>query len=298
MQSLPVLPILNDLVWPPAAMMTAEQRSQLYVERAPHIESRIQAVDSHAGVRRQPTEVAVVEMVDVFYPERTMRFIDAVNTAADAENVGALVVYINSPGGSSVFGPEANDAVWRASQAKPTIAVCEGLCTSLAYFVACGCREIVASPSTLVGSIGTRLTLIDSSKAFEQMGLKIIPIDTGKYKSAGSPGTPIDEGQIGYFQSIVDEIQKPFIAAVMRGRKMDARRVKDIADAAVYSAPQALGLKLIDRIATVNDAVAEFVRRVFPTPSPFEIAQAELAAKQESLKQSSYMPSKHWTAYR
>jgi len=108
----------------------------------------------------------------------------------------------------------------------------------------------------MVGSIGVKLMLYDFSQAFENEGVKAIPIDTGEFKSAGEMGTEITEEQQADFQRIVDRFFDGFINAVMRGRNMSEESVRAVADGRVFIGQEAVDSNLVDGIQTLRETLS------------------------------------------
>jgi signal peptide peptidase SppA len=145
----------------------------------------------------------------------------AIREAVEREDVQAIFLDIDSPGGTVNGTPELAQTVADASRQKYVYAFTSGQMCSAAYWVASQCDAIYCSPSARVGSIGVILPVVDSSEAFRQEGLKIEVFAAGKFKSAGTPGTSLTEEQREWLQSDVNEIAADFKAAVLaRGRKI------------------------------------------------------------------------------
>lgn len=181
----------------------------------------------------------------------------AVQAAAADESVTAILLLVDSPGGTVDGLAELADAIFQARQAKPVIAQVCGLCASAAYYAASQATSIHAHRMDMVGSIGTRYLLYDWSEAFAEAGIEAVAIDTGKYKSAGAMGTAITEDHRAEFQRIVDEYFADFVAAIVRGRGLDEKVVRESADGRVWIGADAVRRKLIDGIQTLDQTLAE-----------------------------------------
>lgn len=182
----------------------------------------------------------------------------ALAAAVEDDGIDTIILAVDSPGGSVDGTVELADAVYEAAQIKNVIAHVDGMAASAAYFVASQARQVfVHAGSDMVGSIGTRIMLYDFSQMFENDGIKAIPVDTGDFKSAGAMGTKLTEEQIADFQRIVDAANGFFLAAVQRGRNMDAKAVKAVADGRMFTAGEALSLGLIDGIKTISETLSD-----------------------------------------
>ena len=187
-------------------------------------ESQLLSVDGGIGtvVLRGPM-MRNPDVIDqlVFGATDTEEVMAAVNEAAGREDVQAIILDIDSPGGSVNGTPELAAAVAAASKAKTVYAFSAGQMCSVAYWVASQCDAVYATPSARVGSIGVILPVVDSSEAFAKAGLKMEVFAAGKFKSAGTPGTSLTEEQKDWLQSEVEEIAADFRTAVLaRGRKI------------------------------------------------------------------------------
>lgn len=180
----------------------------------------------------------------------------AVEAASTMANVRNIMVRFDTPGGAVDGLAEFGDAIRGARAAgKRVIAQVDGMCCSAGYYIASLADEVVAGRMDLIGSIGTRVMLYDFSKLFANEGIEAVPIDTGEYKSAGAMGTEITDSHRADFQRIVDAYFSDFRDTVMEGRGMSRNEFDAVADGRVFTAGEALGLGLIDRIGTIEDTV-------------------------------------------
>jgi signal peptide peptidase SppA len=179
--------------------------------------------------------------------------------AADPE-IDAILLRFDTPGGSVDGLAELGDAVFavRQRQAKPVIAQVDGMCCSAGYYVASQADEIRSGRMDTIGSIGTRMLLYDWHVLFEKEGIEAVPIDTGAYKSTGALGTEITPEQRAFLQEYVNAYFADFKAVIGRGRQaLRGERLDAIADGRWWDAPKALQLGLIDRLASLDETLAE-----------------------------------------
>src|SRR5690606_31819803 len=115
----------------------------------------------------------------------TVRTRRAIRSAAADKSVSAIMLLIDSPGGSVSGTSDLADDVANAKKKKPVYAYIEDTCCSAAYWVASQCSAIYANPTAIVGSIGTYMVVADYSRMAENAGVKVHCISTGKYKGAG-----------------------------------------------------------------------------------------------------------------
>ncbi|NTU67974.1 MAG: signal peptide peptidase SppA [Chlorobiaceae bacterium] len=185
---------------------------------------------------------------------------DSIMTAAANKDISGIVLNISSPGGTVAGTPELAESVKAANQKKPVVAYVDDLAASAAYWIASQAESIYASRQAVVGSIGVRMAMYDMSKAYEQAGIKVIPIDTGKFKSAGLAGTEISDEQKQMYQDIVDAHFSEFKSAVIKGRGMDDNTWDKVKDAQVFHASKAKSARLIDGISTLSEVIKEIGR--------------------------------------
>ena len=167
------------------------------------------------------------------------------------EDVKGIFLDIDSPGGGVTGVPEFGRML--SDVEKPVVAYTDGLMASAGYWIASGADAIFASPSSVVGSIGVYMAVLDSSRAYELEGYKQNLIATGKYKGAGVPGVPVTEEQLANFQKGVDEVMQWFVAAVTMHRDVSA----DSMQGQTFHAKEAQERGLIDGVSSREDAVQE-----------------------------------------
>lgn len=186
----------------------------------------------------------------------TLEIRDMVNKAAMDPSVKRIVLNIDSPGGQVVGTEALGVAIARAKDRKPVCAFVSDNCHSAAYWVASQATEIVATPASQVGSIGTFLVMHDSSEAYKDMGVKVHVIKAGEYKGAGVEGTEVTDEQLQQAQELVNAINDQFVSAVAAGRGMSMSEAKKLADGRSHLGAAALELGLVDRlVATIDDVL-------------------------------------------
>ena len=176
-----------------------------------------------------------------------------IQQANNDENIDAIVLDINSPGGTSVAADEVSNAVKNSK--KPIIAWISDVGASAAYLIASSADKIVASRTSLVGNIGTIIELEDNSKQYEKKGTKKYVIKGGEYKDIMSDYRNMTKNESAMIQSIVDEDYDLFIDDVAKNRNLSKDYVKTVADGKIYSGNQALKVKLVDSVGLKEDAL-------------------------------------------
>lgn len=130
----------------------------------------------------------------------------------------------------------------------------EDIGASAAYWGASAASEITANAAAIVGSIGTYAVVTDLSAAAENDGVKVHVVRAGEYKGAGVPGTEVTDEQLAEVQRLINSRNDFFLRAVSSGRSLPIAQVRELADGRVHPAKDALNLRLIDRIASFDDA--------------------------------------------
>jgi len=192
------------------------------------------------------------------------RLLEQLDKAERDSHVVAVVLRINSPGGSVTASELVYQEVvrFRKTTGKPVFAVMMDVAASGGYYVACACDEIWAYGSSVTGSIGVLAQFLDLSGTMQKIGMSAPAITSGPNKDAGSPFRSMTAEQRAIFQSIVDEMYESFVAVVRDGRSgLTEEKVRELADGRVYTAGQALEQGLIDHIGTIRDALAALRER-------------------------------------
>ncbi|MCX8494773.1 MAG: S49 family peptidase [Akkermansiaceae bacterium] len=152
---------------------------------------------------------------------------EALREAAGRNDIKAVFLNIDSPGGTVAGTPELAAAVASLNERKPVYAFSSGLMCSAAYWVASQARAIYATPSAQVGSIGVVQAVIDNTAAIDKAGIKVEVFSVGKYKAMGAPGTALTDDQRELIQSNLAEIAAEFHDAVLsRGRAIPAEAME------------------------------------------------------------------------
>lgn len=188
--------------------------------------------------------------------EIRMHIRNAVNDPA----VTGIMLYIDSPGGSVAGTQDLADEIRAAGKVKPTAAYAEDLMASAAMWIGAATQEIYSNASALIGSIGVVTAIADYTKMLENAGVKVTMITTGKLKAAGSPFVQTTDEHVKYIQSLIDQTMNAFVADVSRGRGMRGETIRKM-EAAVFTASDAVENKLIDGIASFDQAFTKLQKR-------------------------------------
>lgn len=182
-----------------------------------------------------------------------------IEAAADDPTYSAILLHVDSPGGSVYGTRELADAVRAAREKKPVIAQVDSVAASAAYWVAAQATEIAVTPGGDVGSVGVYAVHQDVSKALEASGVDVTVISAGKYKTDGNPYEPLSEEAKTWMQSRADMAYRDFVAAVAEGRGVDRSDVEaNYGQGRVVGAKAALQSGMVDRIATTTQTISRF----------------------------------------
>lgn len=207
------------------------------------------------------------------------------------DRVSAILFECDSPGGSALGNEELSEVIYAARGQKPIWAFVNGLCASANYYVASAADRIIASPSSLVGSIGTVLIHGERSKADEQSGRKFSVIAAGKHKVDGNQYEPLSEQGRATLQQRVDHYYAQFVAAVAKHRGVSTTEVvRGYGEGDVLIASEALAAGLIDEVAGFEETLAklQFLTRR-SAAQPISATAAQGGAKGGSSKGESKM---------
>jgi protease IV len=183
---------------------------------------------------------------------------EKLESAAKDKRVKAVVLRINSPGGSVTASDSMYQEVlaFKCKTRKPVVAYFQDVAASGAYYLACAADEIIAQRTTVTGSIGVIMQMVDFTETMSKLGIGADAIKSGPYKDAGSPLRPMKPNERELFQGLVDGFYQQFVDVVACGRPNLSRPdVVKLADGRVYNAQQALESGLVDRIGTLTDAI-------------------------------------------
>ena len=172
------------------------------------------------------------------------------------DNVKAVVLRVNSPGGSSL----ASDVIWRevmlTKKVKPIIVSMGDLAASGGYYISCAADSIIAEPNTLTGSIGIFAIVPNLQKLFnDKLGITFDGVKTGKYADLGDLSRPLSAEERAILQNNVNHGYDDFTKAVAEGRHKTQAYINSIGQGRVWTGEQAIKIGLVDRLGNINDAI-------------------------------------------
>jgi protease-4 len=173
------------------------------------------------------------------------------------DDIKAVVLRVDSPGGVVAPSQEIYDEVRKFAAKKKIVVSMGSLAASGGYYISAPATLIYANPGTITASIGVIIKLSNIESLMDKIGIKATVIKTGKFKDSGSPVRELTAEDRAMFQAVIDSTHNQFIKSVASGRKLPEDEVRRIADGRVLSGEQALALKLVDRLGTLQDAIEE-----------------------------------------
>jgi protease-4 len=179
---------------------------------------------------------------------------EAVTALAKDDSVRALILFIDSPGGSVAGGESLHGAIARVAEKKPVVALMGGTAASAGYMIALPATRIFAREATLTGSIGVLLQTGEVADLLSRLGVSAETIVSGPLKDQPSFTHPLSAQGRAVLQGLVMDMYDQFVGMVAAGRHMDAAEVRKLADGRAYTGRQALGLGLVDAIGGESDA--------------------------------------------
>ena len=185
---------------------------------------------------------------------------EKVQAALEHPAARAVLLVVDSPGGTVDGTAECAHFLARAAEQKPLYAYADGLMASAAYWLGCCACEIAAPSTAAVGSIGVVTVHYDRSQADEKYGLKRTFITSGAYKAAGNDASPLSDGDHTYIQSRSDHIYNIFLEHVAKGRGVSVKEAQAMADGKVFIGSQALEAGLVDRIVSGIDEFISLIK--------------------------------------
>lgn len=212
---------------------------------------------------------------------------------AKDQRIKALIVRMDSPGGTALAGEEIFLQLRKISAKKPVVAVMRTLCASACYMAALGSDAILAREGTITGSVGVMMQAVEISRLAEKLGVTAITVKSGPYKDVPSMGEPFTPDQRQVVEAVVRDAYDHFVRLIMERRNMDEALVRSLADGRVYTGRQAANLKLIDGIGGREEAVTWLaqnrkinpeldireIKQKAPLPSLFEVLQQRTGIK-------------------
>ena len=227
-----------------------------------HLVSLPSYIDAKVSAKPSKNKVAVLyadgEIVDGSGKSQVAgdRFMKLVEKLRKDKNVKAVVLRVNSPGGSVSASVKIRTALDSLMKEKPLVASFGDYAASGGYWISSGCQKIYADATTVTGSIGVFSLIPDFSKVTKKVGVNVESVGSNKHSDMMSLMRPFDAAELAYMQASVEDIYELFVNLVATSRGLSVERVDQIAQGRVWAATDALEVGLVDEIGTLQDAIS------------------------------------------
>ena len=205
------------------------------------------------GISLSKDKIAVISIQGVLSNSRDT--IQQFKQCEENEDVKALVLRIDSPGGTVVAAQEIYAEIRKLREHKVVLASMGNVAASGGYYVACAAEEIIANPGTLTGSIGVISEYPNVEQLMKKVGLKAEVLKSGRFKDLGNPTREMTEEEKKLLQGLIDNIHRQFIRDVALGRGKPVEEIEPLADGRVFTGEQAKEKGLVDRLGNLQDAL-------------------------------------------
>jgi protease-4 len=208
------------------------------------------------GASRTPSlaskQIARVSIEGIITEDRKQ--LELLQRVADASNVEALILFINSPGGTTTGGEAIYEAIRKVAEKKPVVAQFGTVATSAAYIAGLATDQIVARGNSITGSVGVIFQWAEVTELLGKLGVKMHEVKSGPLKATPSPFQPTDEASKEVAREMIAESFRWFAGLVTERRGIDIAAVPGLSQGRIYSGREALGYKLVDRIGGEDEA--------------------------------------------
>src|SRR5690554_108152 len=206
-----------------------------------------------AGFNVGPNQIGVVEILGPITESK--KTVKDLHRFAKDENIKAIVVRIDSPGGAVAPSQEMFQAVQRAAQEKPLVVSMGSTAASGGYYIAIGAPHIIANPGTVTGSIGVISQVFGVKGLLDTLDVQVHTLKTGPYKDTGSPFREFNAQDQQYLNALIADIYEQFVSDIAHARKLELAEVRALADGRVFTGRQAKDHQLIDELGSMRDAI-------------------------------------------
>lgn len=202
--------------------------------------------------------ITVTNQGSIFGSMSSDRIVHRLKSLSEQEDVKAVVLRINSPGGSIGAVQEIYDEVQRLKRMHKKVVVSMGdVAASGGYYVAASADKIFADPGTLTGSIGVIFEVGNVQELFKKIGVRIEAVKSAEHKDLASPFRTMTEKERQLIQSMINDAYDQFVNAIVQGRKMEKEKVLALADGRIFTGTQAKNAGLIDEFGNLEAAISK-----------------------------------------
>ncbi len=197
--------------------------------------------------------IAVVSIKGVIADSRGV--VEQLKKYRQDDRVKAIVLRIDSPGGSTAGSQEIYREVQKTASQKKVVASMGNVAASGGYYVALAANKIVANPASLTGSIGVIIQFSNFKELLNKIGVSSEAVKSGPYKDIGSPVRDMKPEERRLLEGVIKNVHRQFIEVVVKGRRLSREQVEKIADGRIFTGEQAKALGLVDELGSFEDAV-------------------------------------------
>jgi protease-4 len=198
--------------------------------------------------------VARISVGGIITDDRKM--LELIDRVGKARQVKAVILDINSPGGTTTGGEAMYDAIRRLAQKKPVVATCGTLATSAAYIVGLATDRIFVYGNTITGSVGVIFQWVNVIELLNTLGIEVEEVKSGPLKAVPSPFEPTDERARAVTEEMVEDAKVWFVDLVETRRKIQPNAIPGLTEGRIYSGRQAIDYKLVDQIGDERTALS------------------------------------------
>ncbi len=201
------------------------------------------------------TYIGLVSLEGPIDSRKAQELIELLQKAAEDPRVGAILVRVNSPGGSVAPSQEIYRAIMGMRGEKKVVASLGSVGASGGYYVAAAAQEIYADPGTITGSIGVVFTYPQLQELLKKVGVGKVVVKSGQFKDLASPFRSPTPQEKAILQGVVNDIYQQFVEDIARARGMKVEKVRALADGRIFTGRQAQKLGLVDGLMTQNEVI-------------------------------------------
>lgn len=198
-------------------------------------------------------KVGVIEITGVI--SSSQEIVENLRDFREDSSIKAIVLRIDSPGGSVAPSQEIHDSVKKTAALKPVVVSMGSVAASGGYYIAVAGQQIVANPGTMTGSIGVIMAFSNYEELLKKIGWQNFVVKSGRFKDIGSPNRPMSDDERKILQTLIDDVQSQFVHAIAQGRNLSPEKVLEIADGRIMTGRQALAVGLVDKLGGLETAI-------------------------------------------
>ena len=210
--------------------------------------------------------------------------VDEIKEHVKDHSIKAIILRIDSPGGAVGPSQEIYDEVKKASVEKHIVVSMGSIAASGGYYIASPADMIFANPGTLTGSIGVIMEIPNLEGLMTKIGVKTEVIKSGKHKDMASAFRKMDKEDRDILQGVLENVHEQFIRAVADGRKLSLDDIRPVADGRIFTGEQAKGLRLVDELGTLEDAIGKAAELAGISGEPEVVSKKDRLSIREMLR--------------